>query len=167
MPDLLPFIPLALLTNTVFPMPFEPVLLWFAGRAAPSDVWVFPGVGSVCAGVGAALDARLVGMLGRRWQGRRGLEGPLPPAGAGFYFGAFLAALLPIPFTTVRLALLRVRPRLPLFALTVSVARLPRYFVTVLLWRSLELPGWAAGALVLAAVAYALLARRRGTAASA
>ncbi len=48
-----------------------------------------------------------------------------------------------------------------------SVARLPRYFVTVLLWRSLELPGWAAGALVLAAVAYALLARRRGTAVSA
>ena len=79
----------------------------------------------------------------------------------GAYLDAFLVALLPIPFTTVRLTLLRVRPRLAPYALTVAGARLPRYLVTVLLWRSLAPPGWVAGLLVLAGVGYMLLAGQR------
>ena len=162
--DLLSFIPLAVLTNTVFPVPFEPVLLWFAGRAAPGDVWIYPGVGSACAGLGAALDANVVGAVSRRWRGRRGIEGELPHAGARFYLGAFVAALLPIPFSTIRLTLLRVRPRLPLYALIVAGARLPRYLLTVVLWRSLTPPGWVAGALLFGVVGYLILARQRSAA---
>ncbi|HYC31223.1 MAG TPA: hypothetical protein VEB59_02990 [Gemmatimonadales bacterium] len=67
----MPFIPLAVLTNTVFPMPFEPVLLWFAGRAAAGDVWMLAGVGSACAGAAAVVDAGIVGAVGRGWRRRR------------------------------------------------------------------------------------------------
>jgi len=63
-------------------------------------------------------------------------------------------ALLPIPYTTVRLALLRVRPRALLYALIVSVTRLPRYLVIIRLWQTLALPGWAGGALVLSAIGW-------------
>ena len=164
MPELLLFIPLAVLTNTVFPVPFEPVLLWFAGRAAAGEVWIYPGVGSACAGLGAALDANVVGAVSRRWRGRKGIGGELPRAGARFYLGAFLAALLPIPFTMIRLTLLRVRPRLPLYGLTVAGARLPRYLLTVVLWRSLAPPGWVAGALLCGTVGYLLLAGQRSAA---
>jgi hypothetical protein len=44
--DLLLFIPLAVLTNTAFPLPFDYVLLWFAaGRAFP-EACVFAALGS-------------------------------------------------------------------------------------------------------------------------
>ena len=160
-PDILAFIPLAVLTNTVFPMPFEPVLLWFAGRAEAGEGWILAGVGSACAGVAAVVDARIVGAVGWRWRDRKGLGRPLPRAGVRFYLTAFLVALLPIPFATIRLTLLQVRPRLALYAVTVAAARLPRYVATVQLWRSLAPPGWVAVTLVLAAIGYMLVAARR------
>ena len=156
---LLLFIPLAVLTNTAFPLPFEPVLLWFAGGPALADAWVFAGVGSGCAGLAVLVDLAVIGAVRRQWSGRTGTGAPLPRAGRAFYLGAFLVALLPIPFTTVRLALLRVRPRPLLYALIVAGARLPRYLVTIFLWQHLALPGWVAGALVLSAVGWMVLTR--------
>jgi hypothetical protein len=158
--DLLLFIPLAVLTNTAFPLPFDYVLLWFAaGRAFP-EACAFAAVGSGCAGLAALVDLSVIGGIGRRWSERTGNGAPPTRAGRGFYVGAFLVALLPIPYTTIRLALLRVRPRPLIYALTVVAGRLPRYLVTLLLWRSLALPRWVAGALVLSAVVWLLLARR-------
>ena len=152
--DLLLFIPLAVLTNTVFPLPFDPVLLWFGGGHTFAEACVFAAFGSGCAGLAALADVTIIGALGRRWSHRQGPAVPTPQAGRGFYAAAFLVALLPIPYTTIRLALLTVRPRPLLYALIVSGARLPRYLVMLRLWQTLALPGWAGGALVLSAIGW-------------
>ena len=157
--DLLLFLPLAVLANTAFPLPFDYVLLWFAAGKAFPEACGFAGLGSGCAGFAALVDLTVIGAAGRRWSERAGGGRPMPRAGRGFYVAAFLVALLPIPYTTIRLAMLRVRPRPLLYALTVATARLPRYLVTLLLWRSLALPDWVAGALVLSAVGWMVLTR--------
>lgn len=158
--DLLLFIPLAILTNTAFPLPFDYVLLWFAGGRAFPEAWVYAGVGSGCAGLAALADLAVIGGVGRRWRERAGTGEPVAGAGQGFYAAVFLVALLPIPYTTIRLTLLRVRPRPLAYALTVMAARLPRYLVTLLLWQSLALPRWVAGALILATLAWLVLGGR-------
>jgi hypothetical protein len=62
--DLIAFTALALWCNTAAGPPFDPVLLLYAGRhALPAGVLI--GVGSLCAGAGAALEAGLL-RLGRR-----------------------------------------------------------------------------------------------------
>jgi hypothetical protein len=159
--DLLLFIPLAVLTNTAFPLPFDPVLIWFAGGHTFAEACVFAGFGSGCAGLAALVDVTVIGALGRRWGHRKAAGTPMPPAGRSFYSAAFAVALLPIPYTVVRLALLRVRPRPLLYALIVSVARLPRYLVIIRLWQTLALPGWAGGAVVLSALGWIAWRRLR------
>jgi hypothetical protein len=64
---------------------------------------------------------------------------------------AFLFALLPLPFTVVRLAAFRNPPRMIPFQVTVAAGRFPRYLVTVLLWPGLGLPSIAG--LILLAIA--------------
>jgi hypothetical protein len=152
--DLLLFIPLAVLTNTAFPLPFDPVLLWFASGHTFAEACVFAGFGSGCAGLAALADVTIIGALGRRWSHRQRPGVPMPEAAPSFYAAAFLVALLPIPYTTIRLALLNVRPRPLLYALIVSGGRLPRYLVILRLWQTLAPPGWAGGALVLSAIAW-------------
>jgi len=159
--DLLLFIPLAVLTNTAFPLPFDPVLLWFASEHTLAEASVFAGFGSGCAGLAALVDVTIIGALGRRWSHWQGAGVPMPPAGRSFYAAAFVVALLPIPYTTIRLALLEIRPRPLRYALTVSVARLPRYLVIVHLWHALALPGWVSGAMVLSAVGWMAWRRPR------
>jgi hypothetical protein len=152
--DLLLFIPLAVLTNTGFPLPFDPVLLWFTAGRTFGQASVFAGFGSGCAGLAALADVTIIGALGRRWSYRQGVGASMPRAGRGFYAAAFVVALLPIPYVTIRVALLKVRPRPLLYALVVSGARLPRYLVIVHLWQTLAPPGWAGGVLVLLAMGW-------------
>jgi hypothetical protein len=161
--DLLLFIPLAVLANTAFPLPFDHVLLWFASGHTFAEACVFAGFGSGCAGVAALVDVTLIGALGRHWSSREGPPAPVPLARQRFYVAAFLVALLPIPFTTIRLALLKIRPRPLLYALIVSVARLPRYLVIIRLWQTLALPGWVGGAFVLSALGWIVWARTAGS----
>lgn len=156
--ELLFFIPLAILTNTAFPLPFDHVLLWFASGHTFSQASVFAGFGSGCAGLAALLDLAVIGAVGRRWCGRKG-SGPMRWAGRRFYLAVFLVALLPIPYTTIRLTLLRIRPRPLLYALIVSLARLPRYLVIIRLWQALALPGWVGGAVVITTVGWILWRR--------
>jgi hypothetical protein len=158
--DLLLFIPLAVLSNTAFPLPFDHVLLWFASGHSFAQACVFAGFGSACAGVAALVDVALMGALGRRWSLRSDTM-PIPWASRRFYVAVVVVALLPIPYTTIRLALLRVRPRPLLYALLVSVARLPRYLVLIRLWQTLALPGWVGGALVLSALGWIAWRHRR------
>lgn len=147
------FISLAILSNTAFPLPFDPVLVWFAEGHSAAEAIVFAGLGSVCAGLAGLVDVALAGRVGRRLWSRTGRAGR---AGRWFYLAVFLAALLPIPFTTIRVMLLRIRPHPMMYAVVVSGGRLPRYLVTVRLWQSLAIPAWVGPALVLASAAWIL-----------
>ena len=135
--DLWLFIPLAILSNTAFPLPFDYVLVWFAGGHSAEQAIVFAGLGSLCAGLAGLVDVAVAGTVGRRLWSETGRAGR---AGGWFYFVVFLASLLPIPFTTIRVMLLRIRPHPVVYAVVVSGGRLPRYLVTVRLWQSLAIP---------------------------
>lgn len=139
--ELGPFIGLAVLTNTAFPMPFEPVLLAFGGGRTGSGILLVCALGSVAAAAGALVDAGCFGFVRR---GVRRLHGGSEQlAGPRFYLLTAGAGLLPIPFSVVRAALVRVRPRSLVFAGIVGVTRFPRYLATVYAWKSLALPEWA------------------------
>lgn len=158
--ELLWFVPLAVLSNTAFPLPFDHVLLWFAAGHSFTQASVFAGFGSVCAGVAAVVDVAVLSAVGRRWRAGAEVQA-LPSAGRGFYVAVVLVALLPIPYTTIRLALLRVRPRPLLYAVLVSGARLPRYLLLIRLWHALALPGWVGALLVLSALGWIVWRPRR------
>ena len=162
--ELMLFLGLGVLSNTVFPMPFEPLLVAYSGGLDGSDMAILCLAGSLCAGLGALVDAGCLGIVRRRLQ--RG-DAPAEGRRAGFRFYAFTAAagLLPIPFTLVRAGLLHARPRPFLFAAIVATARYPRYLVTVFAWGALALPDWTgwvlAGLTLLAALEWRHGMRRK------
>src|SRR5207244_1418112 len=88
-------------------------------------------VGAACAGVAALVDAWLLGRFARA------------AAPRSFYLLAALYAAAPLPFSTIRLLLVRERPRATRYAAIVAGARLPRYLVVAHLGRRLALPAWA------------------------
>jgi uncharacterized membrane protein YdjX (TVP38/TMEM64 family) len=154
--DLVCFVPLAVLCNTVVPIPFDPVLIFFASRQPPGEAQAFALVGSVCAGVAAAFDVTLFRRFRQRtpgkwlkflpnWDGRRA------------YVLTFLFALLPLPFSIVRLAVLRNPPRVIPYQVSVALGRLPRYVATVVLWQSLKLPAGSGFLLLVLGVAIGAL----------
>lgn len=163
------FLGLGVLSNTVFPMPFEPLLVAFSGGRTDGQLALICLVGSVCAGMGALVDAGFLGAVRRQVQRRRSDTPTDRPAGIRFYLFTAAAALLPIPFTLVRAGLLRARPRPLVFASIVAVARYPRYLVTVHAWSALALPEWAgwtlAGMSLLAALEWRHASQRRRRAA--
>lgn len=134
------FVPLAVLTNTVFPFPFDHVLIFFAEDHPLSQALVFATMG------------RAMGSNPPPAQPARGVV--LPP-GAGCRISSD-------PISVVRLLLLRGSPRPGLYAATVTAARGPRYFLTVYAWQSLSLPWWASVALVVSAVPVAVVRWRKG-----
>lgn len=161
--ELASFLGLGVLSNTVFPMPFEPLLVAYSGGFDGGELALLCLAGSGCAGLGAFLDAGCLGIVRRRLQ--RGVA-PAEQRRAGLRFYAFAAAagLLPIPFTLVRAGLLRARPRPFLFAAIVAAARYPRYLVIVFAWGALSLPDWSgwvlAGLTLLAALEWRHAQRR-------
>ena len=54
--------------------------------------------------------------------------------------GSDLFALLPLPYSVVRLAVLRHPPKMVPYQITVGMGRLPRYLLTISLWPNLGLP---------------------------
>jgi membrane protein YqaA with SNARE-associated domain len=140
--ELASFLGLGVLSNTVFPMPFEPILVAFGGGRPDGQLALLCLLGSICAGAGALLDTGLLGLLRRKAQRHDGfaLE---RHASARFYLLAAAAGLLPIPFTLVRAAILRTRPRPFLLAGIVVATRFPRYVATLYAWDALALPAWA------------------------
>jgi membrane protein YqaA with SNARE-associated domain len=138
-PDLVCFLALAVLCNTAFPLPFDPVLIHFATHQSSIAAWIFALSGSACAGLGAVVDVRLAGWLRARvsdrwirwlphWQGKP------------FYAIVFLFAVSPLPFSIVRLAALRRAPHAIPYGLAVFLGRLPRYLLIVALWPLVGLP---------------------------
>ncbi len=152
--DLLLFILLAVLTNSVLPLSFDPVLIYFASRHSLDVACDLALAGSVCAGLAGLADVKLLGLARQKisptwasWLPRL--------SGRWFYFWAFWFALLPLPFTVIRLAILRQPPRAAPYALVVGLGRLPRYLLTVYFWQSLALPPWVNPVILLLAVVFA------------
>jgi len=131
------FIPLAILCNTVVPVPFDPVLIAFASREGPAAAAGLAIVGSACAGIAAALDLTLFRNLRRRTSDRWVRFLPLW-SGRGTYVLTFTFALLPLPFSIVRMAMFRNPPRMIPYQLSVALGRLPRYLATIHLWRMIQ-----------------------------
>src|SRR5262245_40415150 len=138
--DLIVFVLLAVLCNTVFPIPFDPVLINFATRYSGTHAVVFAILASLRAGLSGICEAKALGLLNGRiprkwsrmllpqWYGRR------------FYIRTFLFALLPLPFTVVRLAVLRHQPKVFPYGLAIVLGRFPRYLVMMSLCRTLAFP---------------------------
>jgi hypothetical protein len=131
--EILLFVPLAIATNTALPFSFDPILLAFAGRHGAAG-WTLAVVGSLCAGLGAVLDAVI-------------LPHVLPTRAAGtgrrqwFCLWAGLIALTVLPFTAVRIGLPRAQPNPLAYGLAVAAGRLPRYLLMVRLWQLVS-PAW-------------------------
>ena len=158
--DLMLFVLLAVLTNTAFPAPFDPVLLWFAARYGLPGAYLFALVGSVCAGIAGTIDARLLGRIARKMPPRWVRLLPVF-AGRWFYLATIVAALVPGAFGVVRLALVRRRPNPASYALCVMIGRLPRYLLTIHVWQALALPAWIPALLFVATMVFALAVRNR------
>jgi membrane protein YqaA with SNARE-associated domain len=162
--ELVSFLGLGVLSNTVFPMPFEPLLIAYSSGLDGGQMALLCIAGSLCAGLGALVDAGCLGIVRRRLQRGDGLAQGRR-AGGRFYAFTAAAGLLPIPFTLVRAGLLHARPSPFLFAAIVATARYPRYLVTVFAWGALALPAWTgwvlAGLTLLAALEWRHGMRRK------
>ena len=132
------FVPLAILCNTVFPVPFDPVLIAFTSHKCPVQAGVFALIGSICAALGAAADVKLF----------RNLKDHLPEkwlkllpiwSGRRSYVFTFFFALLPLPFSVARLAALRNPPKMIPYQLAVAMGRLPRYLLVIHIWPGIGL----------------------------
>jgi hypothetical protein len=155
--DLVFFIVLAFLCNTALPLSFDPVLIFFASRGTSSGAHAFALIGSVCAGLAAIADVRVSKSLQTRQYGR--LLATLPSLnGVRFYVLAFLVALSPLPFSIVRMAVLRRPPATVPYALAVGLGRLPRYLLTVSLCSALGFLSRSAAVLLFGMAAFTIIA---------
>ena len=128
--DLVVFLSLAVLCNTSLPVAFDPVLIFYAASHTMHAACAFATAGSLCAGLAGVADVKLLGHVQTHvsekwlkwlpyWRGRR------------FYVLTFLFALLPLPFSVVRLAVLRHQPGIVPYGLAIILGRLPRYLLVV------------------------------------
>ena len=145
--ELLVFVPAMIATNTPFPLPSDAVLLAFAGGREPALAIVFATVGAICAGIGGLVELRLASAIVAHRE----------PVRRGFYGLVVLGAALPIPFTTIRLLLLRSAPRPAAYASAIAIGRYPRYLAEAFLVAQFATPAWLsvasiAGALIVLAI---------------
>lgn len=145
MSELLVFTPLAVVTNSLLPFPFEPVLIGFAGGQPFATSWAFVACGALGAAVGEMLSLRLLGHVVRRRPDR--LPGWLGSGRKRFYLWSMLIAASPLPIYLARAAAVWKRPRPLLFGLSVGLGRIPRYALVLAAWRGVLHAGWL-GALV-------------------
>ncbi|MCH8288033.1 MAG: hypothetical protein IID12_02865 [Candidatus Marinimicrobia bacterium] len=153
--DLLRFIPLAVLSNTVFPLTFDPILLFYAAPYPLGTAWIFAVLGSISAAFGGIIDIKLLRSLSNRVPITTKFVIP-DVTHFRFYIWIVLFALSPIPFTFIRVAMLWSKPDPVLYGLSVGIGRLPRYLLTIYLWQSLTLPVWVSGALLPSALVLGL-----------
>jgi membrane protein YqaA with SNARE-associated domain len=151
--DAICFFPLAFLCNTALPVPFDPVLIYFAAHHDSKATLVFAAGASICAGLAAVAETGVLKSLG----GRMGFnDGGQFNRTLSFYFFTMLVALLPLPFSLVRLAVVRHSPKRFPYGLAVVLGRFPRYVVTAGLWHAIHLPPWAAVLLLIGTCAFAV-----------
>jgi membrane protein YqaA with SNARE-associated domain len=151
--DLLLFLPLAILTNTFFPMPFDPVLLYFASRHSfQTSLWLAV-LGSICAGLAGRLDI----VTGRSIERTGWLRWFPVWRGRWFYLWTMVFAFAPLPFSVVRLAAMKAQPAPAPYGLAITLGRLPRYLLTVYLCQGLAAPRWFTMSVLLAALVVAFV----------
>lgn len=138
--ELLVFVPAMIVTNTPFPIPSDTVLLAFAGGTAHAIV--FATVGAACAGIGGLAELRVAAAVVKHRE----------PPPRWFYPAVVAGAALPIPFTTVRILLMRHAPRPAAYAAAIAIGRYPRYLVEALLVAELATPAWLSGASIAGAL---------------
>ena len=149
--DWLAFVTLSVVSNTPIPIAFDPIVLEFA-RTHPSDqAWTAAVVGAIGAGVGGTLEMFAFRFLRKQYPdvGRGFFKAP---SGPWFYPWTAAMALMPIPFTVVRVAAYLNQPRPSLYGLAVTAGRLPRHAAIVALSSALSLPPWVGPILALLAV---------------
>jgi membrane protein YqaA with SNARE-associated domain len=139
--ELLIFTPLAVLSNSLLPLPFEPVLIAFAAHEPLASAWALVAWGAAGAAVGEALNVRLLGRLARRAK-RSTLPGWLAAGHKRFYLWSMLIAASPMPIYLARAAAVWRRPRPLLFGLCVGIGRVPRYALILAIWRGAVESGW-------------------------
>jgi membrane protein YqaA with SNARE-associated domain len=138
--ELLVFVPAMIATNTPFPIPSDTVLLAFAGGTAHAVV--FATVGAACAGIGGLAELRVADAIVEHRE--------RPPR--WFYAAVVAGAALPIPFTTIRLLLLRFAPRPVAYSTAIAIGRFPRYLGEALLVAELATPAWLSYASIAGAI---------------
>lgn len=130
--ELLAFVPAMIATNTPFPLPSDAVLLAFTSGRAPWLAIVFALVGAVCAGIGGLVELRIAAAVAPE----------RTPVRRSFYVLVACVAALPIPFTAIRLLLLRGVPRPAAYASAIAFGRAPRYLAEALLVAHFTAPPW-------------------------
>jgi hypothetical protein len=131
-PALFVFVPLAIAANTSLPVPFDPILIYFASRS-PDTAVLWAMTGSLCAAVAAIVDLRFLSWVSTK-SARKWITWIPLCEGRLFYLMAFLFTALPLPFVVIRLAMLRRPPAAVPYALVVCAGRLLRYLATVAVW---------------------------------
>ena len=117
---------LAVCTNTVAPMPFETVLLFYVAKY-PDSTFLLIATGSVCAAAGGLIDLALASILRKRLLKR--FDRRIMKARFPFYLIVFLFALLPVPFCVVRASLLNIQAHPAVYGVAISSGRLLRYVI--------------------------------------
>jgi drug/metabolite transporter (DMT)-like permease len=126
--EVLLLIPIAIFTNTALPVPFDPLLMIWAQSGI--NMFLLALTAALCAGIGSILDVRLARALGRN-NIRHGREA------VALYCATFVCALLPLPFSIIRVSLIQWTPSAILFAVVVTGGRFPRYLLILHLGRTL------------------------------
>jgi membrane protein YqaA with SNARE-associated domain len=134
--QILLFIPLAVVTNSLLPVPFEPVLLSFVARAPLHGGWAFAIAGGLGAAIGEALSVLVLRSLRVRAHRLRA-PGWLTRGHKRFYLWAGLVACSPLPITMVRAAAFWRQPSPLWYGLSIGLGRLPRYLLLVAAWKGL------------------------------
>ena len=117
---------LALITNAIIPVPFEPVLLYYLSNF-PEYAHLLVIGGASCASIAAIFDVFITGKIGNRLERKFALV--RAPATPIFYLGVFLFAAFPLPFSAIRTAMVKYRPRRFYYAVIVFWGRLLRYWL--------------------------------------
>jgi len=134
--QLLLFIPLAVVTNSLLPVPFEPVLLSFVAASPLDGAWVFAIAGALGAAIGEAASVSVLRSLRARLS-RGKAPAWLTRGRRRFYLWAGLVACSPLPITMVRAAAFWRQPNPIWYGVSVGLGRIPRYLLLVAAWKGL------------------------------
>jgi hypothetical protein len=148
-PEILLFVPIAIATNTAFPVPFDPLYVWFVYKQQSTAAILFAFTGAGCAGLACLLDLKLASAVAQKRFERK------DPT-LLFYAVLFLCALFPLPFSVMRTTLLKWKPPAALYASTVMAGRLPRYLLLIYLGHTFQVPSAISIAVVVPLILFVL-----------
>lgn len=148
--------------NSVFPIPHEPAILFFAKYYHPVWIALAGVVGSLIACfadyaiVGAALHSRVLAGAQRsriyRWATRWMRRFP--------FAITVLFSLVPLPISVVRVLAPAIDYAMPRYMLAQAIGRFPRFYALAWLGHTFHVPGWALIAIFVALLAMLVVSSR-------